>query len=403
MASLSCERRMNPETNKKEEYWIVNFRVDGKQKRQGLGFLSKRDALKMFKLREAELTLNVPPPAAAPPRLPVPTLNEWWGGVDDKPWKPSRMLDYLDAKKSSKSTRDAAHAARRWFLPLFGTLRLDEITEAHRDKLVAAIRRKLKSRSAIIYLGWLRKCLQVAVDDKVILFRPALRPPANDDRRVSKWLNPAQTSTLLDELDRRAAEGITPARFRNGRLAIQVQETLFARPGEVCHMRWENLVRDADWQKGTLAIIDTDMPDGSVWKPKAGGSRTLALPPGLLTALRDHWIAAGRPKTGWMFPGRDDPRKPMTTYRGALANACDSAALPRLNPHALRHTGATRLALAGVERRTVQVMGGWTSGEMLDEIYEHTCDDRQAEVAALFEVKRTPRVVAGTGGEAEGR
>ena len=98
------------------------------------------------------------------------------------------MLDYLDAKKSSKSTREAAHSARRWFLPLFGTLRLDEITEAHRDKLVAAIRRNLKSRSTIVYLGWLRKCLQIAVDDKVIPFRPTLRPPANDDRRVSKWL-----------------------------------------------------------------------------------------------------------------------------------------------------------------------------------------------------------------------
>ena len=66
-----------------------------------------------------------------------------------------------------------------------------------------------------------------------------------------------------------------------------------------------------------------------------------------------------------------------------------------------RLPGATRLALAGVERRTVQVMGGWMSGEMLDEIYEHTCDDRQAEVAALFEIKQTPQVVGAAGGDAD--
>lgn len=78
----------------------------------------------------------------------------------------------------------------------------------------------------------------------------------------------------------------------------------------------------------------------------------------------------------------------MTSYKRALANACTSAKLPRLNPHALRHTGATRLALAGVERRTVQAMGGWRSGEMLDDVYEHTCDERQADVAAQFEVAR---------------
>jgi integrase len=78
----------------------------------------------------------------------------------------------------------------------------------------------------------------------------------------------------------------------------------------------------------------------------------------------------------------------MTSYRRALANACKSAGLPVLNPHALRHTGATRLALAGVERRTTQAIGGWRTGEMLDEIYEHTCDDRQAEVAARYEVRR---------------
>src|SRR5439155_3357382 len=59
--------------------------------------------------------------------------------------------------------------------------------------------------------------------------------------------------------------------------------------------------------------------------------------------------------------------RPYTTIRKAFEAACDEAKLTGVTPHTLRHTFASRLAMAGVDPRTIQECG-WSSrdGRALD-------------------------------------
>ena len=42
-----------------------------------------------------------------------------------------------------------------------------------------------------------------------------------------------------------------------------------------------------------------------------------------------------------------------------MTKACHDAGLTGVSLHTLRHTFASRLVMAGVDTRTVQVLGGW--------------------------------------------
>lgn len=91
---------------------------------------------------------------------------------------------------------------------------------------------------------------------------------------------------------------------------------------------------------------------------------------------------AGKPARGWIFPSPADPSKPRKEFRKALMAACERAGLARIHPHGLRHSFATRLAIAGVDRRTLMALGGWTDSSMLDEVYAHTTDEHMEAVMA---------------------
>lgn len=49
-----------------------------------------------------------------------------------------------------------------------------------------------------------------------------------------------------------------------------------------------------------------------------------------------------------------------------------------MTPHVLRHTFASRLAMAGVDRRTIQELGGWASLGMVQR-YTHLSPTHRAE------------------------
>jgi integrase len=81
--------------------------------------------------------------------------------------------------------------------------------------------------------------------------------------------------------------------------------------------------------------------------------------------------------------------------------ACKHAKLADVTPHVLRHTFASRLAMAGVDTRTSQELGAWASLEMVER-YTHLSPTHKAEAVeriaenspALFTTPAGSRILA---------
>src|SRR5262249_24662623 len=87
---------------------------------------------------------------------------------------------------------------------------------------------------------------------------------------------------------------------------------------------------------------------------KSGERRSLPLNKTLRGALESLKTSA---KSEYVFTRFDG--KPLRSIRTAFETACRRAGLSGLTPHVLRHTFASRLAMAGVGPRTIQELGGW--------------------------------------------
>jgi integrase len=75
----------------------------------------------------------------------------------------------------------------------------------------------------------------------------------------------------------------------------------------------------------------------------------------------------------YVFEGRQK----RDSIRTAFENACERAKLRGVTPHSLRHTFASRLAMAGVGNRTLQELGRWKRVEMIDR-YAHLSPEHLA-------------------------
>jgi len=122
----------------------------------------------------------------------------------------------------------------------------------------------------------------------------------------------------------------------------------------------------------------------TVVQPKTGTAYRVPISSRLRAALdrlrrRGRYIFAHRRKAS-------TPRLQTNSLKQMLEDGCTRARLAYgrlaggITFHGLRHTGATRLMEAGVDLRTLQVLGGWSSLRMLER-YVHPAD--AAKVAAV--------------------
>jgi integrase len=65
------------------------------------------------------------------------------------------------------------------------------------------------------------------------------------------------------------------------------------------------------------------------------------------------------------------------SIRTAFTTACRDAKLTGISPHVLRHTFGSRLAMAGVDLRTIQELGGWKDIKMVER-YAHLSESHKA-------------------------
>jgi integrase len=148
-----------------------------------------------------------------------------------------------------------------------------------------------------------------------------------------------------------------------------------------------------------LQVTDVDLARGLLTVPAAyaknGRSRTVPLNSTVRAALAKGLQDRA---SGPVFARRNG--KAYRSIRKPFRLACEAAGLTGLSPHVLRHTFASRLAMAGVDPATIQELGGWRSLAMVQR-YTHLSATHKAaaveKIAAAFP-NAIPKPAAVVGG-----
>lgn len=355
---LRKDLRRNPESKVEEPYWRVTWSILGgpaRSKTITLGFLTEREARARFEdlkiLERLGRLDDVVAPKTSSPRSPTRL-----GG-----WLSARLELAFRAQRAEKSTIELAQNAAKPLERLLGHLELGQLRSLDVEQyILTRLSEGMRSRTVQIELNHLKRALKLAVKDELLACVPEMPRLKVNDAREHRFLSTEQCQLLLNALPWRE--------FPASALATYVGLDLGLRKSEILSRRWE----DVRFEQG--------LPDALILRrAKSRKLQALPLTAGLAEALLAWWVRQNNPTSGWIFPSPTGSGRPMTTFRKSLSHAAIRAGLPHLWPHALRHTWASRAAAARVDRALLKELGGWTSTEMLDEVYAHAYSDHARE------------------------
>ena len=382
MAWLNKKLRVNPETGRRAAYYSVSWRESGRVRSRGLGYLDPSQARKAKAHLQLLLDAGLPLPEATPSperSSQVPTVREYL------------YDEYLPVLKRDKarSTYQHARTYSKALTAFMGEVALDEVSFRLVDRYITWRCRTVRTRTAQLDVRLLRSALRRAKQAGTIEVVPDLPTVKITDKKPHVWLTEEETVRLLEAarpLDDQpeVTRGRPPVnRDRLSYLAISMAVNLGMRRGEILSRGWEDL----DWTRAHHGVLRIDAKPAASFQVKTRRPRVIPLTPELARHLRQERTRVGSPDRGWIFPSPKDPTRPRQNFIKALKRACKTAGLPPIHPHALRHTWASRLAMAGVDRQSLMVLGGWRDGRMLDEVYAHVSDDHVADVMSRMGVQ----------------
>lgn len=270
--------------------------------------------------------------------------------------------------------------------PTFGAMPVRFISPEMVDEWWRKLDKANPTQNARAY-ALLRSILNTAVERRMIDRNPCqIRGAGNVTRR--KTIEPA----TLAELDVIVSE--VPRRYK---AMVLLAAWCALRFGELTELRRSDL----DMSKGLVKVrrgvtwVPLDELDDEddpltvdvVGDPKSSaGIRTVAIPPHIIPALRDHLRAM--PMTGrdaLLFPAATDPTAHMrpATLAKVYYRARAKAGRPDLSFHGLRHTGLTFAAHTGATLADLMNRAGHsTSGAAL--LYQHAVSGRDKQIAAAL-------------------
>ncbi len=239
---------------------------------------------------------------------------------------------YLEGSTNRNKINEIRHG-RFWKL-LLGKRTLRQITIEDCRRAQAQMLAKGKRKPATInrYMAFLRRVLMVAMKEGKI-----------DQNPVSavKFFPEADRMRFYTEQELRAIHAhMSPESWKVVAFAVETG----LRREEQFNLRWSQISFEAQ----TLTIYD----------PKAGSTRQVVLPENALAILRSRDSILRSP---FVFSGLKDPLQPMDSrafLRRAFEPALRKAGIQGASWHTLRHTTASRLAMAGVPIRTIQEIMG---------------------------------------------
>ncbi len=271
------------------------------------------------------------------------------------------FMQYCAATNSKGELREKIRTLELHLLPVFGTLRLDELTSAHvegykREKLERPQGRGMKPlspKTVVDHLAVLRRMLNLAKEWGRIDVVPTLKAPRVElpDVEAHMFLD-FQEATAIVEAARQKDRGWILFAIRTG-----------LRLGELRGLRWDSLDLDnrakaAEW--GPSMRVSQQLTRDGPSPTKGRRPRTVHLADDLVAILR------AQPKRG-LYVFTDDEGRPLT--RGAIDYAVREAGRRAglskpVHPHMLRHTFVSHALMTGVSLAIVQAWAGHADVKM---------------------------------------
>ena len=354
-----------------DRYFSIRYRVDGKEKEEGLGWASQgwtitkaRDTLAELKRNartgEGEKTLSDKRKVVNAAKLALNIEKARIEAVNIT-FKTFFENEYLPIQKTHKDretwVKEEQHGIV-WIFPVVGNIPMKDISSFHIERIKKNLLDAGRSPRMIQYcFATIRQVWNHARRAGIV----AVDPPTRDvkipkfDNKRQRYLTPDECDRLLEELKKHSV-----TTYQMALISLDAG----ARFSEIAGLQWQNV----DCVRETLALMDT----------KSGKNRTVYM----TERIKD--LFSGMPKTGpdaLIFPDRNGNQ--IKHISKTFDDVVDTLGLntgiddDRLKCvfHSLRHTHASRLLESGADIYRIKELLGHAS-VTTTERYSHITADR---------------------------
>ncbi len=292
------------------------------------------------------------------------------------------------AREVVRSTIDNYRSIVKFhILPTLGRKRVDELTVAEVDRLLAA---KMASGLSPSTVHRIRAVLSQCLDQGIrwgVTPRNVARLSRSPKliRPEGRTLSPEQARGLLTSLHGHRNEALYTLMLSTG-----------MRRGEALGLKWE----DVDLERGVVRIRRSLKREGghivTADTKTLKSRRAVNLPKPVVELLVRHHdeqeneradLGAAWVETGFVFTSSiGTPIDPRNLYRD-FQKVCENAGLSHWHPHELRHSAASLMLANGVKLQVVSQVLGHSSIRMTADVYGHILDpDREQAARAMTAV-----------------
>lgn len=272
----------------------------------------------------------------------VPSLSEWW-------------TRYREAKKKSPRTwKREEEIMTLHYLPQFGRLGLDEITQNQIERALNWRRRQGVAEGTVIReQSLLHAVFQAALDDDLIDRNPLRKIPRGQYKTRTRVLTREDQLKLKQHLSSMLYRWLV---FMLG-TGLRLEECRGLRPS-----------RDINWDTKPAQIHV--IGKGQLGEPK---ERDVPLLDNVLVTVLKEQIAENEGDAKHHRRNRKDTlwAQEQGYFRKELKKACKEADVSTISPHVLRHTFATRFLQSGGDIYILSKILGHHSVKITEKVYAH--------------------------------